>query len=140
MLLQNDGLRYTSASTSAFLTQFYAIMIPVWLALRLRRNPGGLVWIACVLVLAGSALLGHFNWTTLRFGRGEAETLLCSVFFMLVIFVLDRRSFAGNRSGKITLVMFVVEGVIFGALAVATAPHARIRSSSPWRCRRPGSK
>jgi hypothetical protein len=41
MLLQTDGLRFTAASTSAFLTQFYAILIPVYVALRSRRNPGG---------------------------------------------------------------------------------------------------
>src|SRR4051812_37591835 len=30
MLFQNDGLQYTSASVSAFLTQLYAILIPVY--------------------------------------------------------------------------------------------------------------
>src|SRR5215213_3796800 len=39
MLLQNDGLQFTAASTSAFLTQLYAILIPVYLALRSRRLP-----------------------------------------------------------------------------------------------------
>jgi drug/metabolite transporter (DMT)-like permease len=39
MLFQNDGLQFTEASTSAFLTQFYAIMIPVYLALRSRQLP-----------------------------------------------------------------------------------------------------
>src|SRR5687768_12120326 len=32
MILQVDGLQFTSASVSAFLTQFYAIMIPVVVA------------------------------------------------------------------------------------------------------------
>jgi len=31
MLFQIDGMQYTSASVSAFLTQFYAILIPVYL-------------------------------------------------------------------------------------------------------------
>src|ERR1051325_5480148 len=61
MLLQNDGLQFTSASTSAFLTQFYAILIPVWVAVRSRRNPGWLIWTCCVLVLAGVAILGNFD-------------------------------------------------------------------------------
>ena len=55
MIFQNDGLQYTSASTSAFLTQIYAILIPLWLALRRRRLPPAVVWVSCVLVLAGVA-------------------------------------------------------------------------------------
>src|SRR3954469_2982942 len=50
MLFQNDGLQFTAASTSAFLTQFSAILIPVWLAIRERQNPGWLVWTCCALV------------------------------------------------------------------------------------------
>ncbi len=122
MIFQNDGLQFTEASTSAFLTQFYAIMIPVYLALRGRRNPGSRVWIACVLVLAGVAILGRFDWRTLHFGRGEWETLLSSVFFMGQILWLERAEFAGNRPGKITIVMFATEAVVFTGLALATAP------------------
>ena len=36
ILLQMDGLAHTSASTSAFLTQFYCLVIPVWVAWRKR--------------------------------------------------------------------------------------------------------
>ena len=43
MLLQNDALQFTAASTSAFLTQFDAVLIPVWLAVRARRNPGWII-------------------------------------------------------------------------------------------------
>ncbi|MES1195063.1 MAG: hypothetical protein ABUL65_04150, partial [Opitutus sp.] len=50
MLFQNDGIQFTSASVSAFLTQFYAIMIPTWLALRSRRWPSATVLACSVLV------------------------------------------------------------------------------------------
>ena len=122
MLLQNDALHFTAASTSAFLTQFYAILIPVWLAWRARHSPGARVWTCCVLVLAGVAILGRFDWRALQFGRGEWETLLSSLFFMGQILTLERRDFAGNRPEKITFVMFATEALIFGVLAVATAP------------------
>jgi len=122
MIFQNDGLQFTEASTSAFLTQFYAIMIPVYVALRGRRNPGSRVWLACALVLAGVAILGRFDWSTLRFGRGEWETLLSSVFFMGQILWLERSDFVGNRPDKITVVMFATEAVVFTLLALATAP------------------
>lgn len=133
MLFQNHGLQFTAASTSAFLTQFYAILIPLWLAMRRRRNPGPLIWICCVLVLAGVAILGRFNpfevfraeGNALHFGQGEWETLLCSVFFMVQILWLEKKEFAANRPEKLTLVMFVLQAVVFSALALATAPTPR---------------
>src|SRR5687768_9676869 len=99
MLFQNDGLQFTDASTSAFLTQLYAILIPIWVGWRTRRNPGALVWTSCALVLAGVAILGRFDWRELHLGRGEIETLISSLFFMGQILTLERKDFAGNRAG-----------------------------------------
>lgn len=124
MLLQNDGLQFTAASTSAFLTQMYAVLIPIWLAFRVRHNPGWLVWFCCALVMVGVAILGHFDWRALRFGRGEWETLLSSLFFMGQILWLEKKQFAANRPERLTLVMFLTEAAIFCVLAVFTMPHA----------------
>jgi drug/metabolite transporter (DMT)-like permease len=124
MLFQNDGLQFTHASTSAFLTQLYAIMIPVWVALRSGRNPGMLVWTCCALVLAGVAILGRFDWEELRLGRGEIETLISSGFFMGQILTLGRRDFSRNRPERITFIMFVTQTLVFWALVPVTAPDA----------------
>jgi drug/metabolite transporter (DMT)-like permease len=136
MLFQNDGLQFTAASTSAFLTQFYAILIPVYVALRVRRHPSWLVWVCGALVLAGVAILGHFDWRHLHFGRGEWETLLSSGFFMGQILALERKEFAGNRPARLSLVMFLTQGLIFLGLAAVTAPHASSMlapwTSAPW--------
>lgn len=132
MLFQTHGLQYTSASVSAFLTQFYAIMIPVWVAFRLRRRPPVTVWICSALVLAGVAILGRFDFRTLHLGRGEAETLLSSVFFMMQILVLGRREFADNRVLPVTMIMFALQFALFAVLAVATAPSASALVA-PWR-------
>jgi drug/metabolite transporter (DMT)-like permease len=129
--LQSDGLQYTEASTSSFLTQFSAILIPAWVALRNRRGPGWIVWTGCVLVLAGVAILGHFDWRTLRFGRGEWETVLCSLFFMGQILWLGRPEFAENRPAPMTLVMFSTQAALFAGLAVTTAPTAG-SLAIPW--------
>ena len=124
MLLQNDALQFTAASTSAFLTQFYAILIPVWVTVRSRRNPGAVVWICCALVLAGVAILGRFDWQAWRLGRGEGETLLSSIFFAGQILTLERPEYAGNRPAKITFVMFVTQALVFWLLAAVTVPRA----------------
>jgi drug/metabolite transporter (DMT)-like permease len=136
MIFQIDGLQFASASTSAFLTQFYAIMIPVWLALRARRSPPWTVWVSCGLVIAGVAVLAKLDWQDLRLGRGEWETLVSSVFFMGQILWLDRPEFSGNRALPVTVVMFAVEAVAASAMAVLTAPHASDLfvpwTSAPW--------
>lgn len=136
MLLQNDGLQFTAASTSAFLTQLYAILIPLSLGIWQRRNPGGSVWLSCLLVLAGVAILGRFDWHDFSFGRGETETLLCSVFFMGQILCLGWKRFEQNRPEKITLVMFATQAVIFSSLAAVAAPDAETLlvpwQSSAW--------
>jgi drug/metabolite transporter (DMT)-like permease len=136
MLFQNDGLQFTEASTSAFLTQFYAILIPVWLAVRQRKNPSALVWVCCALVLAGVAILGRFDWQKLHLGRGEWETLLCSLFFMGQILWLEKKEFAANRPIQITLVMFATQAVVFWSLLLAIAPEPALLlrpwSSGPW--------
>lgn len=136
MLLQVDGMQYTSASTSAFLTQFYAVMIPVVVAVRTRRLPPPLTWLCVGLVLAGVAILGRFDFAALHLGRGELETLLSSVFFMLQMFALEDPRFAGNRTLAVTAVMFTTVAVIFCALALVLAPApldcVRPMTSGPW--------
>lgn len=136
MLFQNDGLQFTSASTSAFLTQIYAVMIPLWLAWRRRRRPPAIVLLCCALVLPGVAVLGRFDFRAMHLGRGETETLISSVFFMLQIFLLERREFAANRALPVTLAMFVVQAVLFSGMALGTAPHPADVvvpwTSGPW--------
>lgn len=123
MLFQTDGLQFTTASVSAFLTQFYVILIPAYLAFRSRRWPRPMVWLCSGLVLAGVAVLSRFNFRELHLGRGELETLIASVFFMWQILVLEHKGFAGNRVLPVTTVMFTTQAVIFSAMALIVAPE-----------------
>ncbi len=120
LLLQMDGLAWTAASTSAFLTQFYCVLIPLWFALRYRRRPSGRVLVACGAVLVGVAVLAGVNWRELRAGRGEIETLLGSVLFTGQILWLQRPLYAGNDVRRFSLVMFVVMAVAMLPVAVAS--------------------
>lgn len=131
MVFQIDGLQFISASTSAFLTQLYAILIPLYVAIRVRRSPGASVWMACALVLAGVAVLAQFNLREFHIGRGELETLVASLFFMWQILTLERQEFAGNRVMPVTALMFTTEAVVFCAMAAVTAP-APAALVTPW--------
>ena len=122
MLLQADGLAFTEASTSAFLTQFCSVLVPVVIALRTRRAPSGWVMFCVALVVAGVAVLARFDWRALHLGRGEVETLLGTAFFAAQIIWLGRPVFHGNHTGRVTLVMFLTIAVL---LAPVIATHAQ---------------
>jgi drug/metabolite transporter (DMT)-like permease len=122
-LFQTDAMQFTDASVSAFLTQLSAILIPAFVAVRLRRSPGARIWAACALVLIGVGVLGHLNWRRLRLGRGEWETILSSVFFAGQIISVGRKAYAPNRTAVVTLIMFALQASLLVAFAAATAPR-----------------
>ena len=124
MLLQMDGLNYTAASTSAFLTSCYCVIIPVVVALQRRRPPPLAVAGCCALVLVGLGVLAGVDWHAFHLGRGEWETLGCSVFFAGQILWLERPRYAANRPAHATAVMFAV-------LAAAASPVMLARTAGP---------
>lgn len=127
MFLQFDGLNYTAASTSAFLTSCYCVVLPVIVALRCRQRPARIVVVCTGLVVAGLAVLAELNPRTLRLGRGELETLLSAAFFAGQILWVERPAYRGNRTAHATLVMFAVTAALgVGAMVV----NGR---GSPWR-------
>jgi len=137
LVFQMDGLAYTEASTSAFLTQFYCLTIPVWVAWRSRRWPSLLTALSCSMVVGGVAVLSHLEWRSLRIGRGELETLIASIIFTGQILWLQRPQFARNNVNHFTLVMFVVIALCGLPVAVASASPldswlAAYRSAPAW--------
>jgi drug/metabolite transporter (DMT)-like permease len=117
---QMEGLQRTNAATTAFLTQFYVVLIPLWWALLQRRRPSVWVLLACVLVMAGVAVLARLDWTTFRVGPGEAMVLVGAVFFSLLLTSLNWPAFSGNRAVRTSAGMFLIEGLAFAAVSVAT--------------------
>src|SRR5204863_2199693 len=96
IVFQMDGLAHTSASTSAFLTQFYCLLIPMWVSWHGRTAPRLAVIVSSVMVLTGIAVLARFNWREFKMGRGEAETLVSALFFAGQILWLERPRYAQN--------------------------------------------
>jgi drug/metabolite transporter (DMT)-like permease len=136
LMLQTDGLAYTHASVSAFLTQMFCILIPLFVAARDRRLPRGSIVGACLLVLTGSAILAGVDWTRMRLGRGEVETLGAAFFFAGQILWLERPRFSGNHVLRASCVMFLVMALLSCCVALArgggadwTAP---LRSGFAW--------
>ncbi len=122
LVFQMDGLAYTSASTSAFLTQCYCLIIPAGIAVWERRWPSPLVVVSCLLVVAGVATLSGLDLNHLRLGRGEIETLVASLLFAGQIVWLQRPRFARNNVNHFTVVMFAVVALVAAPVAWHTAP------------------
>lgn len=130
LLLQYDGLAHTDASISAFLTQCYCILLPLYAAFVRRVWPDLRTWTCVVLVMVGVGLLSGFDPRTFRLGRGEAETLLCSLFFTAQILWLERPRYAGNRYQPVTLIMFATVALMLVPLLLWQAPSvAWVRSA-----------
>jgi drug/metabolite transporter (DMT)-like permease len=140
LLLQVDGLRFTAASTSSFLTQGYVVILPLWVYGRARRWPPLTFFAAMALVVPGVAILAGVRWDGIGLGRGEIETLLAACFFAGQILWLERPAYRDNRGMAVTVLMFVCMAAVFVGVAVLGAwgdgaPLARVvrpLGSGPW--------
>jgi drug/metabolite transporter (DMT)-like permease len=134
MLLQMDALNFSPASTSAFLTQGYIVILPVAAALSARAWPQ-LKTVVCVLVSAtGLAVLSGFDWVSLRLGRGETETLMAACSFAVQILCLDSKAYRGNRPRVVTMIMFASIAALLVPVALCTmrgVSEARLLFATP---------
>ncbi|NOX67204.1 MAG: DMT family transporter [Chlorobi bacterium] len=93
---QTIGLRFTSATKSAFLTGSAVIIIPILQTIIEKKKPKSGAVIGVVIVLIGILLLsgGNSFFTLLEdlvanFNFGDGMTLLCALFFALYVVYLD---------------------------------------------------
>jgi drug/metabolite transporter (DMT)-like permease len=124
IMFQMDGLAYTSASTSAFLTQGYCVFIPLWVALVNRRWPSLKIFLSTMLVVSGVGVLAEINLHSLSLGRGELETLIASLLFTGQILCLEHPRYEANRPLVLTVVMLLATALFAAPFAGFTAPSA----------------
>jgi drug/metabolite transporter (DMT)-like permease len=97
---QAQGLLYTTATNSAFLTAMVVVLVPLLVSLPGLRPPGaGLpqwpAWTGALLAFFGVALLttpAHTPWLHLlrTLNRGDILSLICALGFAFQIIALDR--------------------------------------------------
>lgn len=121
-LFQMAALETTPSSTSAFLTQFTVLLVPLWLAVVHRKRPSLLLGVCCVLVIAGMAVLCGAHWNDLQLKRGEWLTLLAAALFTGDILWLDRREFVAADKLRATVVMFATIAAVLAPVAIGSAP------------------
>jgi len=113
LYLQTLGLAWSDASIAAFLTQLYTLIVPLIVAMRDRRFPSPRVIVACVLVFVGVTLLSPGLLLHFTPGPGEIAIIVSTVFLAAQIVWVERPRYAENRSGLVTLIMFLFLTALF---------------------------
>ena len=93
-LLQQWALEMTSVTHAGFLTGLYVIFVPVLEVLIFRRAPHPLVWLAALLALAGTWLLGG-GVTSLS--RGDLLIILTALGFAGQILLMQHVARSSGR-------------------------------------------
>jgi len=128
---QTQGLLYTSATNSAFLTALVVVFVPFLASIPgLRPAGGGLpsapAWAGALLALLGVALLttpAHTPWLRLlhSLNHGDVLSLACAVGFALQIIALDRAA-VRVRFDQLTLLQVGFAMVFLTVAALITEP------------------
>lgn len=105
-VLQTAGLRYTTASKSAFLTSLFIVVVPLLGALVYRSVPSWREWSGVILAFLGMGMMVRLNDVT-RLNAGDLMTVGCAVAYAGQVLVIDR--WARHASARIlTLVQLSV--------------------------------
>jgi drug/metabolite transporter (DMT)-like permease len=112
MALQVTGLKYTSASTSAFVTGLNVVIVPVVSALFLRKQPPVRAVIGVMMATAGLFVLtGGFSQ---HWNKGDTLTLLCSFCFAMQIIFIDKFN-AVTDPKQTAVIQMVTAALLYGA-------------------------
>src|SRR5262245_35173172 len=120
--LQQVGMKTSSVTNAGFLTGLYVVMVPFLGVLLFRQWPHPVVWPCALTALAGIHLLSGGELAGLT--TGDWLIIACAVFWALQIIFVGR---IGNRSGRpfmLSLVQYLVCGVLGLTLAIATERNA----------------
>jgi len=108
--LQAEGLRWTSAGSSAFLTSAGTLLTAFWAWALLRQRPDRRLLAGIAVALAGSALLSLREGLSL--GRGELLTLGGAAMFALQIVVIARFARAADPVALVCLQSWAAAAIL----------------------------
>ena len=150
-VFQTQGLVYTTATNSAFITALVVVIVPILATIPGVRPPGHdtpewTAWAGALVALLGVALLtlpANAPWTTLftaggKEGFGNLLTLLCAVGFSLYVIALAHASGRARFEQLIllqigfamvflTISALIMEPVKLGSLLHLMGPEGALR-------------
>ena len=128
-IVQTLGLKGTTPGKNAFLTTIYCILVPFVDWIWSRRRPGGRVFLAAVLCLAGIGLISLSGGFSVA--PGDGLSLLCGVLFAFQVEMLGR---FGQEDDPIALAILqlLTTGVICLVIALLTEAPPQALPSRAW--------
>lgn len=90
MIFQVNGLRYTSASNSAFITSLSVLVVPFLSAFLLKCRPTAGNWVGVCLALLGLAFITGVYQGLTALNVGDALTFLAAICVAIHLIVADR--------------------------------------------------
>jgi drug/metabolite transporter (DMT)-like permease len=102
MVLQTWGLRFTSATSSGFITTLYVVLVPMLQAIFFGKRIGMGTFLLILLALVGTALIAKLHLGA--FNLGDLLTLGCALVAAIHILVIDR--FAAKARSPLSLNTF----------------------------------
>lgn len=118
-VIQTFGLQYTSPGKNAFLTSTYCVVVPffTWIAYKIRPDRYNLI--AAVVCLAGVGLVSLKQDASVNIG--DVLTLISGTLYGVHI-VLTSKYVKGKSVPLLTVIQFVVAGVLCWISALSTGP------------------
>ncbi len=126
---QTLGLKTTNPGKNAFLTTVYCVLVPFADWFWRRKRPGGRVFLAAGLCLAGIGLISLSD--SLSVAPGDSLSLLCGVLFafqveMLGVFTREDDPIA------LAVLQMLTAGVVFLIAALCTEAPPRALPARAW--------
>ena len=93
--LQVEGLKYTSAANSGFITSTNVIFVPLFMFLFFRKKPARHILIGLAAIIAGFIFISGivtvfpFSFNLTAFNFGDFLTLLCAIFTAIYMIVFN---------------------------------------------------
>ncbi len=127
--LQTAGLRWTSASNSAFLTGLYVVLVPLLAPLVYRCGPRPVELGGAALAASGTALLS--GGLPSAWSRGDLLTAGCAVAFAAHILAVERYSRQMDFE-RLSLMQIAVVAALAWAAAAWIEPARIVWSARLW--------
>jgi drug/metabolite transporter (DMT)-like permease len=115
-VLQQAGLKFTTAGKAAFVTGLYVILVPLFMALGWRRWPRKVAWVASLMAVVGLYLLSAQG--RLALAPGDGLELAGAVLWACHVILIDRLVGRVNTL-RLAVIQYVACGLACSALGLA---------------------
>lgn len=126
---QTFGLKYTTASNTGFITGLSVVIVPIFIAITLKRLPGLIPSIGIICATSGLGLLTINQ--SLQFNSGDILVFFCAVSYAAHIILLGRFSPDHDPFVLATLQISTVTVISFIAALLKETPPSQTDFTAP---------